>query len=111
MGANEHLLNMAINQGNSGGPVVTTSGQVTGVIKVKYISAYEGLESDLSKLAAVSGGLQLSTGEHTVDVGSMIHQVILFAKESSQLVIGVGVPASVAAPWVISHLASIPLQY
>ena len=93
-------INMAINPGNSGGAILASDGKVRAVVKEKYISGYDQLDADLSCLEGVQGIMQLTAGDHNVDVGSVIRRAIKFTRDASQLVMGVGISASVAKAYL-----------
>ena len=98
---------MAINAGNSGGAVLDENGKVVAVVKEKYISGYAELAVDLSGLQAVTGAAQLSVGDHSVDLGAVIHRAITFTHEASQLVMGIAIRAEVVRGFLVAHIPAL----
>ena len=101
-------VNMAVNPGNSGGAVLSANGSISAVVRAKYLAGYSEITTDLSCLSGVQGLMQLSVGEHSVDVGAVIRRAITYTRDTSQLVIGIGVPAAVAQAVIADFLLVAP---
>ena len=98
----EVYVNMGINPGNSGGALLGGNGKIRAVVKARFSAAYSEITADLSCLSGVQGLMQLSAGAHSIDIGAVISRAITYTRDASQLVIGIGVPASVARAFKMS---------
>ena len=52
--------------------------------------------------------MQLTVGEHSVDVGAIVKRAIANTRDASQLVIGLGVPTTVAQGVIADFLHIAP---
>lgn len=98
---------MAVNPGNSGGPVIAASGKVIAVIVNKLIDTKEEISKKLENLKAFAGMLTMTDPGTSVDIAGAIAEAFEFTVETSQLVIGGAIKGSLVKTFVDAAVKSL----